>query len=145
MKSLIELFKPRLHESFAAPPFATPEPAKTFPLSRGPLDQFMFPDEATLDDWGKLETRKLRKEMDERYTRYNSFNICALDDYMQALRIPFTPDTKESYKKLHKLHCVKFDLVPPALYERSPHWFNHVVSCGAVKHPLIQDQLVIDV
>ena len=145
MKSLIELFKPRLHESFAAPPFATPEPAKTFPLSRGPLDQFMYPDESTLDDWGKLEVRKLRLDIEERYTRYNSFNICCLRDFIERLRIPLTTETNDSFEKLRKLHCVDFKLVPPSIYERIPHWFNHVVSCGVVKHPLIQDQLVIDV
>lgn len=38
--------------------------------------------------------------------------------------------TKPSYNALRRLHCVKFDPVPSSIFERIPHWFNHVISYG---------------
>lgn len=121
---------------------------RTFKLSHGPLDQFAWPDESTLDDWGKLRTRKLRGEIEERYTRYRSFDICCLRDYVKEMRIPLTPSTKHSFDCLQELHCVNFEKVPQSIFERIPHWFNHVISCGQIYHPLIADSAldsVIDV
>lgn len=121
---------------------------RTFKISRGPLDQFAWPDESTLDDWGKLRTRKLRTEVEERYTRYRSFDICCVRDYIKEMRIPLTPATKRSLDCLQELHCVSFEIVPTSIFERIPHWFNHVISCGQIQHPLIADSAldsVIDV
>lgn len=118
---------------------------RTFNLSRGPLDQFRWPDESQLGDWEKLHVRKLRAEIEERYTRYHSFSICRVRDYMESMRIPLTPETRRSYNCLSKLHCVDFDLVPPGIFERIPHWFNHVISCGHIEHPLITGTEIIEV
>jgi hypothetical protein len=140
IKTLLALPKPAPQPSleeilaFLAPPASQP---KTFTLSRGPLDQFCYPDEATLDDWGKLRTRKLREEVTERYTRYSSFDICCVRDYIKDMGIPLTAATKQSLDHLKELHCVKFELVPASIFERIPHWFNHVISCGQICHPLI--------
>lgn len=113
---------------------ATP---RTFQLSRGPLDLFAWPDESTLDDWGKLHTRKMRNSINERYTRYRSFDICDVRRYLEDMRIPVTSQTHRSLEALRAVHCVDFDLVPPSIFERIPHWFNHVISCGQICHPLI--------
>lgn len=128
--------QPSLEEmlAFLTPPASQP---KTFTLSRGPLDQFVYPNEATLDDWGKLRTRKLQEEITERYTRYQSFSVCTVDRYIEAMRIPLTSETKKSYQCLNELHCVSFEKVPASIFERIPHWFNHVISCGQICHPLI--------
>lgn len=120
-------------------------PVRTFQISRGPLDLFVWPDEDGLDDWGKLEVRKLRHEVEERYTRYHSFDICSLRDFLKNIRIPLTADSKDSYDRLQRLHCVSFSGVPASIYERIPHWFNHVISCGQITHPLIEPGSVIDV
>ncbi|GAB2471659.1 hypothetical protein GCM10027082_23920 [Comamonas humi] len=120
-------------------------PTRTFQISRGPLELFVWPDESGLDDWGKLEVRKLRREVEERYTRYHSFDICSLRDFMQNMCIPLTAQTKDSFERLHRLHCVQFSGVPASIYERIPHWFNHVISCGQITHPLIASGVVIDV
>jgi hypothetical protein len=40
---------------------------------------------------------------------------------------------------------VEFSGVPAYIYERIPHWFNHVISCGQITHPLIEPGSVIDV
>lgn len=120
-------------------------PVRTFQISRGPLDLFVWPDEDSLDDWGKLEVRKLRREVEERYTRYRSFDICSLRDFLENMRIPLTHQTQDSFERLHRLHCVEFSGVPASIYERIPHWFNHVISCGQITHPLIEPGSVIDV
>ena len=119
-------------------------PARTFQLSHGPLDLFIWPDEDGLNDWEKLEVRKLRLEIEERYTRYHSFDICSLRDFLRHMRIPLTAQTSDSYEKLRRLHCVGFSDIPASIYERIPHWFNHVISCGQITHPLIEQGTVID-
>ena len=136
------------HEEILAFLTASTAQPKTFALSRGPLDQFVWPDASSLDDWGILRTRKLRAEVTERYTRYRSFDICCVRNYIQEMQIPLTPATQQSMKCLQELHCVNFDLVPPSIFERIPHWFNHIISCGQICHPLIADSAldsVIDV
>lgn len=119
--------------------------SRWFPLSRGILDQIAYPliDEA--DDLQVMRLAKFRRDLEHHLTHYKFFSVCEVRDFMSDFGIPLTTDTAKSYKLLHSMHCVSFDIMPRRLYEQLPHLINHCISCGQITHPLIQSGGVIDV
>ena len=118
---------------------------RVFRRSRGVLDEFIYPLVDPNNAWEVLALNKYRDEVEQRFVIYGSYDICSLRDFVKALSIPQTPETAVSLKKLHELHCVKFDLVPREIYHQIPHLANHVVSAGTVIHPCIQPSVILDV
>ncbi len=112
---------------------------KTRPLSsKSTLGEIVWPELDVTDPWKALALRKWAKALNERFTDYGSFSICDLDSFMHEMNISLTPETRVSYGKLRKLHCVKFEDVPTVLYQAIPHLINHIVFEGEVTHPSIQ-------
>ena len=119
--------------------------AKRFPISRGPLDHIAWPLIDPNNDQEVMLFNKFQRELTEHLGGYyNYFSICTIDGFLKSFNIALTPQTGPSYELLSKMHCVKFQDMPPRLYAKLPHLINHVISGGQIVHPLLTDQNVIE-
>ena len=119
--------------------------AKRFPISRGPLDHIAWPLIDPNNDQDLMLFNKFQRELTEHLSGCHShFSICPIDGFLKSFNIALTPQTGPSYELLSKMHCVKFQDMPPRLYAKLPHLINHVISGGQIVHPLLTDQNVIE-
>lgn len=114
-------------------------------ISRGILDQIVYPLVDDSNDLHVMRLNKLRRELEDFIGRCGCFSVCEVRDFIKAFGIPLTHETAKSMALLQECHCVKFRDMPPGIYEKLPHLINHVLSCGQVTHPLIDGYQVIDV
>ena len=119
--------------------------AKRFRISRGPLDHIAWPLIDPDNDLDVMNFNKFKRELMEHLGgHYHHFSICTIDGFLKSFHIAVTPQTGGSYELLHRMHCVKYQDMPPRLYAKLPHLINHVISGGQIVHPLLNDQTVIE-
>ena len=123
-----------------------PGPAsKRFRIARGPLEHIAWPLIDLNNDQDVMMFNKYQRELTEHLGGYhNYFSICTIDGFLKSFNVALTPQTGPSYELLSKMHCVKFQDMPPRLYAKLPHLINHVISGGQIVHPLLTDQNVIE-
>lgn len=120
-------------------------PTPTYRVSRGILDQIVYPQVDETNDLHVMRLQKMKREIEECIGKYHFFSVCEVRDFMCAFGIPLTHETAQSMALLRECHCVKFRDMPPGIYEKLPHLINHVLSCGQITHPLLNGGQVIDV
>lgn len=103
-----------------------------------PWESIIWPEPDMSDPWSQTTLSKAIQEMEERYTRYNSFDICMIRDLIKEFRLTVTPATRVSLDKLHKLHCVSFDQLHPEVYRQIPGLVTHVFTEGRIVPDFIQ-------
>ena len=119
--------------------------SKRFRIARGPLDHIAWPLIDSNNDQDVMLFNKYQRELTEHLGGYhNYFSICTIDGFLKSFNVALTPQTGPSYELLFKMHCVKFQDMPPRLYAKLPHLINHVISGGQIVHPLLTDQNVIE-
>ncbi len=119
--------------------------SKRFRIARGPLDHIAWPLIDSNNDQDVMLFNKYQRELTEHLGGYhNYFSICTIDGFLKSFNVALTPQTGPSYELLCKMHCVKFQDMPPRLYAKLPHLINHVISGGQIVHPLLTDQNVIE-
>lgn len=120
-------------------------PAPLYRVSRGILDQIVYPLIDETNDLHVMRLNKLRKELEDSIGRYGFFDYCPVRDFMRAFGIPLTSETAQSMQLMQECHCIHFKDMPNGIYEKLPHLINHVLSCGQITHPLLNGGQVIDV
>lgn len=120
-------------------------PAPRYRVSRGILDQIVYPVIDETNDLHVMRLRKMQRQLEECIGRYGFFSVCEVRDFLADFGIPLTHETAQSMALLKESHCVKFRDMPPGIYEKLPHLINHVLSCGQITHPLLNGGQVIDV
>lgn len=119
--------------------------SKRFRISRGALDHIAWPLIDPNNDLDVMLFNKFKRELTEHLGgHYHHFSICTIDGFLKAFHIAVTPQTGASYELLFRMHCVKFEDMPPLLYAKLPHLINHVISGGQIVHPLLDEQTIIE-
>lgn len=132
IRTLISLVKKPVvsaHEQFnlTYEPFKLPSNQVT---STEWFHRLVFPSSEELDKYELLEYQKSIIEFIDWIERYKSFSICRLDSILSASDLKVNDATRDDYKVLSNLHCIKFKNIPPDILEEIPLLINNVLSEG---------------
>ena len=94
------------------------------------FNRLVFPSSGGLDKYELLKYQKSIIEFIDWIERYKSFSICRLDSILSASDLEVNDVTRDDYKALSNLHCIKFKNMPPDILEEIPLMINNVLSEG---------------
>lgn len=99
------------------------------------FNRLVFPSSEGLDKYQLLEYQKSIIDFIDWVGQYKSFSICRLDSILSASGLEVNDVTRDDYKALSNLHCIKFKNIPPDILEEIPLMINNVLSEGRfLKH-----------
>lgn len=81
------------------------------------------------DPYAQTSLSLLIAEMDERFTKYQSFDICSIRDWVNQNHVMLTPEAEKAMELFQQIHCKKFTLVHPAIFEEIPEMVSTVMDC----------------
>lgn len=68
-------------------------------------------------------------EMDERFSRYQSFDICCIRDWVRNNHVFLSAEAEKAMELFSQIHCKNFTLVHPAIFEEIPEMVSVVMDC----------------
>lgn len=94
------------------------------------FNRLVFPSSEGLDKYELLKYQKSIIGFIDWIEQYKSFTVCGLDSILSASGLKVNDVTRDDYKALSNLHCIKFKNIPPDILEEIPMMINNVLSEG---------------
>lgn len=81
------------------------------------------------DPYAQTSLSILIAEMDERFSKYHSFDVCSIRDWVRDNHVFLSVEAEKAMELFQQIHCKKFTLVHPVIFEEIPEMVSTVMDC----------------
>lgn len=103
----------------------------TIKQAYNPVQGIIFPAVQPTDMWKASALVKLVTKIEAMYEA-GWLDICVINDAVRNFSLKGTPSSLQALEDLHRIHCVKFNALPPSVFEAIPRYLTHIFTEGRI-------------
>lgn len=81
------------------------------------------------DPYAQTSLSLLVDDLNERFSEYQHLSICSIRDWVQNNHVMLSPEAEKAMDIFHQIHCKKFTLIHPVIFEEIPEMISTVMDC----------------
>lgn len=103
----------------------------TIKRARNPVQTIIYPAVSPQDIWKTSALTTLIDKIDKMYET-GWLDICPIRDSLRTFSLKTTPSSLAALEQLHSIHCVKFSIMHPEVFEAIPRLLTHIFTEGRI-------------